>query len=403
MPANRALATTKLFKPLRVGTNELSHRVVFAPTTRVRASDDHTPTDLMLQHYDERSRFAGTLVIVEATFPTDKGALDVHIPGLWSKEHIVAWKRINDKIHANKSFSSVQLWMLGRVADPAVLKRRHLPYVGVSPIYHSEEARKIAHQSGNLLREYTQDELHQLIYESFANSARSAIEAGFDYVEVHCAYGYLGDQFLQPCSNQRTDEYGGSIENRARFVLELIDHLVSVVGAHRLAIRVSPWGKGQGMKGADDVVHPITTFSYLLNELQKRANFGHELAYVSLVEPRGPPPKDPLEVYQLPSNAFASKIWKGVFVKANYTYDAPNFEALQRDIEDDRTLVGFSRYFTSNPDLVERLRDGLQLAEYDEDTFYQWNNWGYNTWNEHGHRRHYDEEKEKKRVPKIIK
>ncbi|ABN67049.1 NAPDH dehydrogenase (old yellow enzyme) (EPB1) [Scheffersomyces stipitis CBS 6054] len=404
MTAPRALGDTKLFEPIKVGRNNIGHRVVFAPTTRYRALKDHTPSDLQLEYYDARSKFPGTLITTEATFSSEQGGLFDNIPGIYTDRHTAAWKKINERIHANKSFSSIQLWFLGRVGNPKLLKEAGLPFVSASDVYWNEDSKKLAEEVGNPLRPLTKEEIKDIIYNKYTIAAKNALEAGFDYVEIHSAHGYLLDQFLQPSTNHRTDEYGGSIENRARFVLELVDHLIPIVGADRLAIRISPWAKFQNMKAEEDVVHPITTFSYLVNELQRRADAGNQLAYISVVEPRVQASYDVDVNAQVGDNSFISKIWKGILIKAgSYTYDAPEFTTLRTDLADNRTLVGFSRYFTSNPDFVKRLRDGLELTPYVRDTFYTRDNWGYNTWNEYGVEHKFVEEEEVKVVAQEIK
>ncbi|CUM57922.1 unnamed protein product, partial [Debaryomyces tyrocola] len=350
------LKETDLFKPVKVGQHTLTNKVTFAPTTRNRALEDHTPSDLELEYYDKRSKFPGSLLITEATFVSEQGGLYANVPGIWNDKQVNAWKKITDKVHENGSFISCQFWFLGRVADPKLLKEHGLDLVSSSALYPNDDFKKKAEAAGNPLRALKEDEVHDLIYEVFPNAARKAMAAGFDYIELHSAHGYLLDQFLQPATNERTDKYGGSVENRARFLLELIDHLITIVGADRLAIRISPWAKFQGMKAEQDSTHPITTFSYLLHELQKRADNGNEFAYVSIVEPRVQGNLDVDKSEQKGDNNFVGQIWKGIILKSgNYTYDAPHFKTLLNDISDNRTLVGFSRYYTSNPDLVKRL------------------------------------------------
>ncbi|KAK6460752.1 NAPDH dehydrogenase [Scheffersomyces coipomensis] len=404
MTVPKSLKDTKLFQPIKVGKNELNHRVVFAPTTRYRALDDHTPSDLELQYYGDRSQYPGSLITTEATFSAEQGGLFSNVPGIYTEKHVEGWKKINEKIHANKSFSSIQLWYLGRVGNPKLLKEAGLPFIAPSPVYVTDESKKLAEEVGNPLRSLTEEEIQDIIHVQYPKAAINALAAGFDYIEIHSAHGYLLDQFLQPSTNQRSDKYGGSIENRARIVLEIIDVLLPIVGADRLAIRLSPWAKFQNMKAEEDVVHPITTFSYVINELQKRADVGNQLAYISLVEPRVQASYDVEKENQVGDNAFASSIWKGNFIKAgNYTYDAPEFSTLLNDIEDNRTLVGFSRYYVSNPDLVRRLRDGLELTPYVRATFYTHDNWGYNTWNSYDENKEFIEAEEVKVVAKPIK
>lgn len=381
----------------------MAHRVVYAPTTRRRALDDHTPSDLQLKYYDERSRYPGSLIITEATFVSERLGLYENVPGIYTDRQTEAWKKIVEKIHANGSFAAVQLWALGRTGDPKLLKKRGHTFHSASPIYHDEASKKAALEAENPIVALTEEEIKDIILTDYTIAAKNAIKAGFDYVEVHSAHGYLFDQFLLPLSNERTDKYGGSVENRARFVLEVVDHLIEIVGAHRVAIRISPWARVQGIKGHEDTVHPITTFSYLLHELQQRANQGKAIAYVSIVEPRVQGNADVDASQQHGDNAFVKLVWQGVVLQSgNYTYDAPQFKTLVKDLDDGRTLVGFSRYYTSNPDLVNRLKEGHELTPYERDTFYPNNNWGYNTWLEHGKERTADEKTELTVFPKPI-
>lgn len=314
--------------------------------------------------------------------------------------HVAAWKKITDKVHQNGSFISNKLWALERVGDPELLKEKGLDLTSSSAIYPDENSEKFAIAAGNPIRGLTEKEIHDLIYNKFTNAAKNAITAGFGYIEIHGANGYLVDQFLQPVSNKRTDKYGGSIENRARFVLELIDHLITVVGANKLAIRISPWTKFQGMKAEKDRI--ITTFSYLLHELQRRADEGNELAYISIVEPRVEGTESVEKSQQTGDNTFAGQIWKGIILKSgNYTYDAPPFKTLLKDIGDNRTLVRFARYYTSNPDLVKRLYEVWNLRPYYRDSFYTKNNWGYNTWTNYDEKVEIDKESELEELPNL--
>lgn len=396
------LKDTKVFKLIKVGRHTLSNRIFYAPSTRIRALADRTPSDLQLRNYDERTKSPGSFVVTEAVFSFPQAGLINGVPGIYSAEQTAAWKKVVDKVHANKSFISIQLWNLGRLGDPALLKAQGLPYLAPSAIYLNEAAQKKAEDAKNPIRALTEEEIHDQIYNQYTNAAKNAVEAGFDYLELHGAHGYLLHQFLEEATNKRTDKYGGSIENRARFVLELIDHLISIVGADRLALRISPWVTIQGMEGVNGKVHPLTTYSYLLHELEKRAQKGDRLAYISVVEPRVNGAEILEKDQQLGNNDFVNDIWKGIILKAgNYTYDAPEFKQVVQDVDNDRTLVGFSRYYISNPDLVDRLKNGLTLSSYDRNTFYAGNDFGYNVYPE----RNTIEEIEaaKQRVPSPIK
>lgn len=394
------LKNTKLFRPIKIGQNELSHRAVFAPSTRLRALPDFSPSDLQLQYYEQRSRYPGTLIITEATLPSLSTGVNARIPGIFTEKHVQEWKKITDRIHENGSFAAVQIWGLGRGANPGISKKHGVQLKGVSAIYHSEDQEEAAQKAGNELEEYSTAEIEQIV-EEFVQAGKYAVEAGFDYVELHGATGYLINQFFESSSNQRTDKYGGSIENRARFALELIDRLGEAIGPEKVAIRISPWLKYTGMKAEEDDVHPVATFGYFLGQLQKRADAGKQIAYVSLVEPRIPEMLS--DECAFGSNEFAKAVWKGPLIRSgNYTYDVPEFKQVLQDIDDDRTLVGFSRYFLSNPDLVFRLRDGGELNPYERKTFYTDSNWGYNTFNERNEDRVFDEKTEKARKPQPI-
>lgn len=377
-----ALQNTSLFKPLKVGNAALQTRVVLLPMTRNRNSDDHTPTDLMLEYYQKRTRFPGTLAITEAILVSEKAGLYANVPGLWADKHVEGWKKIVDAVHANGSFISAQLWALGRVGDPVLLKEKGHDLTSSSPLYESEGSKKKAEEAGNPVRELTEEEIKDLIYNQFTKAAKNAVAAGFDILEIHGATGYLIEQFLNPSSNKRTDKYGGSIENRARFALELVDHLISVVGANKVAIRISPFSVFQGMLGENESIHPIVTFGYLLDQLQKRAEAGNELAYISIVDGRFSDDFTEAPV----DNTFTRQVWKGKIVRGgNYTYDLKDWKDVQNDVKaDSRTLIGFGRHFLANPDLPYRLQKGQDLNKYDRETFYSGNIAGYNTYPDYG-------------------
>ncbi|KGU25685.1 NADPH2 dehydrogenase [Candida albicans P57055] len=392
----KPLGSTKLFQPIKLGFNTLSQRIAFAPSTRYRATKDNIPTDLQLEYYSQRSEYPGTLIITEATYTSRQGGLVPYVPGIYNDAQTKSWKKINDAIHANGSFSSVQLWYLGRVANPKDLKDAGLPFVGASSVYWNEESEKLAKEVGNELRELTEEEIDHIVEVEYPNAAKRALEAGFDYVEVHCAHGYLLDQFLNLASNKRTDKYGcGSIENRARLLLRIIDKLIDIVGAERLAVRLSPWATFQNVDVEGEEIH-----SYIIDQFQERANSGNELAYISLVEPRVQASWDIAKENQVGSNEFILKHWKGKVIRAG-TY-AHELNKINEDINNDRTLIAFSRFFISNPDLVKKLHDGISLTPYERATFYNHDNFGYNTWIKYGENKVFNEQEEKKKLGKPL-
>lgn len=398
------LKDTLVFEPIKVGDVTLSNRIVLCPTTRFRAAKSpnedlhHLPSDLILDHYAQRGQYPGTLLVTEATYVSPQAGGYDGVPGIYTAEQTKAWKKVVDGVHAKKSFISLQAWFLGRVGDPRVLKKEGQKYVSVSPIYPDDRAKHLSEKAGLPLTELSIKDLKQIIHQDYAVAAKNAMEAGFDFFELHGAHGYLLDTFLHENTNQRTDQYGGSIENRARFILELIDHLSTVIPPSKLSIRLSPWAEIQGVV---EETSPIPQFSYLLAQLQKRSDNGKALGYVSVVEPRVQGVVTVSQESIKGTNDFVESVWKGVTLRAgNYTYDAPEFNQIKKDVSNGRTLVGFSRYFTSNPDLVYKLKnDPSKLVKYDRKLFYQPFNWGYNTYDGQT----YDEEIERKRYAHPIK
>ncbi|KAI5964472.1 hypothetical protein KGF57_000964 [Candida theae] len=397
------LKDTLVFEPIKVGEVTLSNRIVMCPTTRFKAAkfsneiSHHLPSDLIAEHYSQRAEYPGTLLVTEATYVSPQAGGFDRAPGIYTDEQTRAWKKVVDGVHAKKSFISLQAWFLGRVADPRVLKKEGQRYVSVSPIYPDSRQEKLSEKAGLPLIELSIEDLQRIIHHDYTIAATNAMEAGFDFFELHGAHGYLLDTFLHENTNHRTDKYGGSIENRARFILELVDHLSTVIPPSKLAIRLSPWAE---LKGVVEEVSPIPQFSYLIAELQKRANKGKSLGYLSIVEPRvqGVFTAAPESIKG--TNEFVESVWKGVTLRAgNYTYDAPEFNQIKKDVSNGRTLVGFSRYFTSNPDLVYKLKnDPSKLVKYDRKLFYQPFNWGYNTYDGQS----YDEDVERNRYAQSI-
>lgn len=270
---------TKLFQPIKVGETQLDHRVVMAPLTRFRATTDHVPTDVVAQYYAQRAVVPGTLIISEATYINAKAGGYPNIPALETDAQLAGWRRVTDAVHAKGGKMYAQLWHLGRAAFPdPVGSGGALPdddfdyehdYVSASPVP--------MYEGGPTPRALSEDEIRATIA-AYAAAARNAVDqGGFDGVEIHAAHGYLIDQFNQDTCNRRTDQWGGSIENRARFCLEVARAVVQAVGKERVGIRLSPWARFQGMGMAD----PIPQFSYIIHNLREL-----DLAYLHLVEPR---------------------------------------------------------------------------------------------------------------------
>ncbi|KAJ3486698.1 hypothetical protein NLI96_g4054 [Meripilus lineatus] len=342
---------SKLFTPIKVGDLALKHRVVLAPLTRYRNTLEHVPTDLSVEYYSQRASTPGTLLITEATAVAARAGGYENIPHLETAEQIAGWKKVTDAVHAKGSYIFAQLWALGRTADPKVIKKYGYDYAGASdiPLENFPVPRPLG--TGEV-KEFVQ---------LYANAAANAIQAGFDGVEIHGANGYLPDQFLQDVSNNRADEYGGSIENRARFPLEIIDAIVNAVGtAKKVAIRLSPWETFQGMRMKD----PIPTFSYLVSEIAKRHP---DFAYVHVIEARFSGGTE-REVPEGEGNEFLQNIWAPrPFINAGgYTR-----ELALKAAETEGNLVAFGRHFIANPDLPLRLRENVALNKYDRNTFFK--------------------------------
>ncbi|EIW75445.1 FMN-linked oxidoreductase [Coniophora puteana RWD-64-598 SS2] len=354
--------TPALFQPLRVGTSELKHRVVLAPLTRFRNHASHVPGPQLAEHYAQRGSVPGTLLISEATYIAPRAAGLAHAPGIWNDEQVDEWRKVTDAVHAKGSFIYLQLWALGRTADPTSLAGEGTslttgkPYDVVAP--SPVPLPKPDGTTGALPRELTVPEIKEYVH-LYATAAENAVHrAGFDGIELHGANGFLIDQFLQDVSNTRDDAYGGSVENRVRFTLEVIDAVIQAIGKERTAIRISPWGKIQGMGMSD----PVPTFTHLVAQLAAR-----DIAYIHVIEPRA----QGLEVIEdAPgSNDFLRKIWgsrpyiaAGGFTRESGIKDAE--ENLKSG------LVAYGRLFISNPDLPKRLEKDLALTPSDRSKYY---------------------------------
>ncbi|GBE84579.1 Probable inactive dehydrogenase [Sparassis crispa] len=265
-PSNPAL-----FRPTKVGYNTLAHRVVLAPLTRMRADAEHVHGELAVAYYAQRAHVPGTLLITEGTYISPRAGGYPHVPGIWNDAQIAAWKRVRIRTsgYGRRARASL-LHISPDLRDGA----DGLPYVAPSAIALSGQPRAP--------RPLTLSEIQEYI-EMYATAASNAVHrAGFDGVELQGANGYLVDQFLQDVSNDRTDAYGGSVENRCRFALETIGAIVHAVGARKTALRVSPWNKFLDM-GMED---PVPTFTHLV---QRLADAHPDLAYLHVVEPRRRP------------------------------------------------------------------------------------------------------------------
>ncbi|SET82934.1 alkene reductase [Hymenobacter actinosclerus] len=341
-----------LFSPAQLGSLTLRNKVVMAPMTRSRALGN-VPGPLIAEYYAQRA--SAGLIITEGTAPAASGLGYARIPGLFNAEQVAGWKLVTDAVHAREGRIFVQFMHTGRISHDLNLPEGEETVapsaVAAAGQMWTDQQQMQPHPTPRAL---TTAEVKQLV-QDFAKAAKLAIEAGFDGVELHAANGYLLEQFLNPHTNQRTDEYGGSAENRARFVLEVADATVAAIGAGRTGIRISPWGTFNDMgtyEGVSDF------YEYLATELQRR-----NLVYLHLINPEttGAPAASADTVPRI-RRAFTNTL----ILSADY--DAAKAEAeLQSGRAD---LVAFGRPFISNPDLVERMQAGAGLAKGDPATFY---------------------------------
>ncbi|QPG76892.1 hypothetical protein FOA43_004286 [Brettanomyces nanus] len=378
------LANSRLFEPIKVGDVLLKNRLAYVPTTRFRNTDDFVATDSVLKYYEQRAEDNGGLLITEATFPSLEFGLYKNTPVLKTARQVSSWKQVAKAVHDKGSYISMQLWNLGRAGDAKTLKEHNLPLIGASALYMDKDSEKKALEAENPIKALSVDEIHSMIKEYAAAAKRAVDEAKIDFVELHAAHMYLPDQFLNEVSNKRTDEYGGSIENRARFILEVVDALIKAVGAKHVAIRLSPYARFQGGQSVDAKIDPIVVYGYVLSELERRAKEGNRLAYVSFVEPRVAGGENSPEAAKL-NTAWVNEIWKGVLIRAGALLHDEGYTVARKYIdEDDRTLIGASRFYTSNPDLANRLKNGYPLTYYDRSKFYAQCNYGYITFGKYG-------------------
>ncbi|CNH86235.1 alkene reductase [Yersinia intermedia] len=352
------MKTAKLFSPLKVGALTLPNRVFMAPLTRLRSIEPgDIPTPLMAEYY--RQRASAGLIVTEATQISFQAKGYAGAPGLHTQEQLNAWKKITQAVHDEGGHIAVQLWHVGRISHNTLQPGQQAP---VAPSAIAADTRTtVRDETGAWVRvpcstpRALETEEIPGIINDFRQATVNAREAGFDYIELHAAHGYLLHQFMSPASNQRTDQYGGSIENRTRLTLEVVDATVAEWGAEHIGIRISPLGPFNGLDNGEDQEEAAL---YLIDELNKR-----HIAYLHISEPdwAGGKPY---------SDAFRDAVrarFQGVIVGAG-AYTAEKAEDLiEKGFID---AVAFGRSYISNPDLVARLQQQAPLNEPDGDTFY---------------------------------
>lgn len=341
-----------LLSPAQIGSLPLKNHMVMAPLTRSRAGEGDAPTPTVVEYY--RQRAGAGLIITEGSQVSAQGKGYMRTPGIFTSEQIAGWRQVTDAVHAEGGRIFLQLWHVGRLSHPLVQINSALPVAPSAIKADGEIYTPEGLKSYELPRALDLDEVPDVIAD-FRQGAENAKRAGFDGVEIHGANGYLIDQFLRDGTNTRTDTYGGSVENRARFLKEVVESVIEVFGASRVGVRLSPIFNYFSMSDSD----PQATFNYAAKMLSR-----YGLAYLHVVE-LGAGPFDFREL---------KRRFGGTYI-ANGGYDAERAgTALNLG---DADLVSFGTAFLANPDLVERVKHNRALNEADPTTFYQGEDRGY--------------------------
>lgn len=333
-----------LFEPIRIGELELPNRIVMAPLTRCRASAGRVPNALMAEYYAQRA--SAGLIVSEATCVSPQGVGYPDTPGIWSQAQIDGWRGVTAAVHAAGGRMLLQLWHVGRISDPYYLD-------GELPVAPSAIAAQGHVSLLRPMRDFVTpralalDEIPAIV-EAFRQGAANAKLAGFDGVEIHAANGYLLDQFLQDSTNQRTDAYGGPIENRTRLLLEVTDAAISVWGAGRVGVHLAPRCDMHSMGDSD----PLATFGYVAEQLGQR-----QIAFIFTREAQAGDAISPA----------LKRRFGGVLI-ANENFTAES--AVQAIADGEADAVSFGKHFIANPDLPRRLQIGAPLTPFDAATFY---------------------------------
>ncbi len=350
MQEHRANNVPDLFSPVEVGPLELHNRVVMAPLTRSRAGPGNVPTQLNALYYAQRA--SAGLIIAEATQIAPEGQGYISTPGIHSREQIEGWKCVTKAVHVAGGHIVLQLWHVGRISHPSFQPGGALP---VAPSAIRPQGQAFTTKGFEPIptpRALEESEIPGIV-EKYAQAAQNALAAGFDGVEVHAANGYLIDQFLRDQTNKRTDHYGGSVENRSRFLLEVIEAVTAAIGAERIGVRISP------QNGQNDISdsNPQALFNYVAEQLSRRG-----LAYLHIIEgDTGGVPVPSFDYVKL------KRLFGGIVIANNGFDKARATDAIAEGRAD---LVAFGKPFISNPDLVIRLLLDAPLTPANRETFY---------------------------------
>jgi len=348
-----------LYSEYQLGPLHLPNRLVMAPMTRCRAGARNVPTDTMARYYEQRA--SAGLIVTEATQVAPEGVGYPNTPGIYSREQVEGWKRVTRAVHAAGGRIVAQLWHVGRISHPLFQPNGALP-VAPSAIAPAGQVHTPEGPKPYVTPRALETNEIAAVVEQFRHGARLAKEAGFDGVELHGANGYLPDQFLRDATNRRTDAYGGTVENRARFLLEVVAALTDVWGPDRVGVRLSPSGTFNDMKDSD----PLATFGYAVRELDRLS-----IAFLHLVDGGAADIRHGGSV--VPTERLRPLFRHALIV--NGGYDRLRADAVIGNGGAD--LVSFGRAFLANPDLVSRLKIGAPLNPPDSSTFYGGGEKGY--------------------------
>ncbi len=347
-----------LFQEGQLGDVSVKNRIFMAPLTRNRALSDGTPQEMAIEYYTQRAT-AG-LIVTEATQidPLGKGYLDT--PGIHNADQAAVWQKITDAVHKKGGKIFIQLWHVGRISHNSLLPNGEVPIAPSAIQANTQTFTAKGFENVSEPRALDIDEIKQLV-EKYVKAAQLSIKSGFDGVEIHAANGYLINQFISTNSNHRRDEYGGSPQKRAKFLLEIVDGIAQAIGAGKVGVRLSPTGHFNDIEDEETNAN----YTYIYDELSKR-----NLAYLHVVEqfPGFQPKPEEVKLVDDLRQSF-----KGHYI-ANGGFDGEKAEDYVRD---GSFAVTFGRPFISNPDLPERLKQGAPLTEADQNTFYGGSEKGY--------------------------
>lgn len=342
-----------LLEPFQLGDYHLKNRLVMAPLTRRRAGDGNVPVDIMATYYAQRA--SAGLIIAEASQISLQGIGYMNTPGIHTAEQVEGWKKVIRAVHENDGLIFLQLWHVGRVSHPLLQPGSQLPVAPSAINPGGELSTPLGKKPTETPRALELDEIPGIV-EDYRKAAQNAKVAGFDGVEIHAANSYLIDQFLHDSSNKRTDKYGGSVENRARFLFEVLEAVISVWGSDKVGIRLAPSGTRYGMNDPD----PAGLFGYVIEKLNN-----YNLAYLHLIEPLLPLDDYPHFIREVAKH-FRPLYKSTLMTCGNFTQEKGN-NYLRKGWAD---LIAFGKLFIANPDLPKRFELNAPLNQPDVDTFY---------------------------------